>query len=241
MSSTDAGLDQPRSGEVLSVDAVNLAYGARHVLAGVTMQVSAGEAVAVMGRSGSGKSTLLSCILGLIRPDGGEIRVDGEKVRAGRLGRTARLRREKIGMVFQSGELLPELSPTENVTIAGLLGGQSVREANARCAELLSRLAVPRGHRTISELSGGERQRVAVARALMNRPALLLADEPTGSLDLETRDHVADLLFEVPAEFGCALVVVTHDPAIAQRAGRSYRLAGGALWEAPALPDRPAT
>lgn len=220
---------QPRPGSVLNVHNVSLTRGHRQILRGATLDVAAAESVAISGRSGSGKSSLLSCILGLLKVDAGEILVDGESISPGRRSQLARIRRTKIGMVFQTGELLPELSPTENVMIAGLLAGQSVGEANARCAELLSGLGVPDGVRSVSEFSGGERQRVAVARALMNRPILLLADEPTGSLDPETRGQVIDMLFAVPAQFKCALVVVTHDPVVAECAGRRYRLEDGVL------------
>jgi putative ABC transport system ATP-binding protein/lipoprotein-releasing system ATP-binding protein len=195
----------------------------------IALNVLSGESVAVMGRSGSGKSSLLSCILGLVKPDSGEIMIDDQKVVSGRRSRMAKIRREKLGIVFQSGELLPELSSTENVLIAGLLAGQPIAQARERCAKLLEQLGIPAGTRTISEFSGGERQRVAVARALMNQPRLLLADEPTGSLDPQTRDQVIEMLFEVPATYGCALVVVTHDPVVAERAGECYWLEEGIL------------
>lgn len=203
-------------------------YGSRRILDDISLTVSTGEAVAVRGKSGSGKSTLLSCVLGLITPSRGTIKVDGQVV----VKRTAaRLRRQKIGMVFQSGELLPELSPLENVIIAGLLGGLDIGAARERATQLLTRLDVPPGDRAIGQFSGGEQQRVAVARALMNRPPLLLADEPTGSLDTETRDHVVKLLHSLPADFECALVVVTHDLAVAQGCDRLANLADGRLAE----------
>lgn len=136
----------------------------------------------------------------------------------------ARLRAQSIGMVFQFGELLPELSPLDNVCLAALLArkGRS-GEVRDRAQRLLDELEVPRAA-TSQELSGGERQRTAVARALINEPALLLADEPTGALDSGTRDRTAELLFDLPRQYACGLLVVTHDPAIAARADRALHL-----------------
>ncbi|MDQ1293541.1 MAG: lipoprotein-releasing system ATP-binding protein [Actinomycetota bacterium] len=137
-------------------------------------------------------------------------------------------------MVFQSGELFDDLSPVENVLVVGLLAGQRPERARERAEELLGNLGVPQGAKSLGELSGGERQRVAVARALMNRPVLLLADEPTGALDPQTRDQMLEILFEAPERYGCALVVVTHDPAVAARADRAFWLSDGVLGALPA-------
>ncbi len=216
---------------LLSVNGLSLSFGETTLFADVSFELAMGESLAVMGRSGSGKSSLLSCILGLIRADSGEIMVSGNRVESLRGSAMARLRREKIGMIFQSGELLPELSPLDNVLVAGLLGGQSVRAATKRSEELLEGLSVPRSDRTMGGYSGGEQQRVAVARALVNSPQLILADEPTGSLDTETRDEVLELLRSLPSQFACALVVVTHDPVVAAACGRQVRLTDGALRE----------
>lgn len=216
----------------LRVAGLTVTYGAREVLTDVDLEVPQRSSVSVMGSSGTGKSTLLSCVLGLLRPDKGRIEVDGSLVEVGRQSKTARLRREKMGVLFQSGELLPELSPLENVALPGLLAGMSSREAQSRASELLSQLGVPKGDRSVEEFSGGEQQRTAVARALINRPSLLLADEPTGSLDPQARDQVSDMLFEVPALFQCGLVVVTHDPVVAARATQQVKLVGGRLIEA---------
>jgi putative ABC transport system ATP-binding protein/lipoprotein-releasing system ATP-binding protein len=138
--------------------------------------------------------------------------------------RLAQVRRESIGMVFQSGELLPELSPEENVMVAALLAGKDVATAQRLARDILASLGVPSGSRSVTEFSGGERQRVAVARALVNRPRLVLADEPTGSLDPATRDTVTELLYQLPRQFDCALVVVTHDPVVAQQADQLVNL-----------------
>lgn len=214
--------------DVLCVRGLRFAYDRARILDEVSLGVAAGESVAVVGKSGSGKSTLLSCLLGLVRPSGGEILIDGQALTR---RNAARVRRERLGVVFQGGELLGELSPVENVVIAGLLAGLSSTQALARAKSLLDMLGVPSGDRTIGEFSGGEQQRVAVARALICQPRLLLADEPTGSLDADTRDEVIEVLRTVPKRFDCAMVVVTHDPVVANACGRVMRLASGRLTE----------
>ncbi|MCX4675943.1 ABC transporter ATP-binding protein [Streptomyces sp. NBC_01433] len=203
--------------------------------------VEAGRSVAVTGPSGSGKSTLLMCLLGLTRPQSGEVRVAGTDIT--RLGgrRLARHRRETTGMVFQFGELLPELSPVENVALAALLAGTGRGRALGRASRLLTELGVPTTGTATADLSGGERQRTAVARALVNQPALLLADEPTGSLDPANRDRVAELLHSLPARWGCGLLVVTHDPAVAALADRRYALVEGGLHEQRRVPTARST
>ncbi|MCK7627690.1 ABC transporter ATP-binding protein [Streptomyces sp. RS10V-4] len=213
----------------LEVRELRYEVGGRRLLDGLELSVSAGESVAVMGPSGSGKSTLLSILLGLVRPDAGSVMVAGIDVVTLRGRRLAEHRRKHMGMVFQFGELLPELSPVENVALAALLDGTDRDRAYGESRKLLDELGVPVTDTATSELSGGERQRVAVARALIGSPALLLADEPTGALDEASRDHVADTLFAVPAARGCGLLVVTHDPAVANRADRVMQLEQGAL------------
>lgn len=210
--------------EVLTIRDLSVSFGTRQVLDGLNVAVNAGESVAVTGSSGSGKSTLLNCVLGLVRPDAGSIVIDGVDMAGASRKDAARARREKIGMVFQSGELLPELSPVENVMVSALLAGQDPGQARHDAEDLLQRLGVPAGVRSVTEFSGGERQRVAVARALINRPRLVLADEPTGSLDPSTRDTVIEIIYGLPARFDCALVVVTHDPVVADRADRRLML-----------------
>ncbi|MEU6843187.1 ABC transporter ATP-binding protein [Streptomyces sp. NPDC046716] len=201
----------------------------RALLSGIELAVGRGESLAVAGESGSGKSTLLSCILGLIKPGKGEIRVNGSNIAALSGRRLERHRARNVGMVFQFGELLPELTPVENVSLSALLAGTAPHTAYEKAERLLGQLGVPYGTTPTSRLSGGERQRTAVARALMNEPAVLLADEPTGALDSRTRDEVADLLYGVPGQWGCALVVVTHDEDVAQRADARRTLRGGTL------------
>ncbi|MFD8544166.1 ABC transporter ATP-binding protein [Streptomyces sp. NPDC059649] len=201
----------------------------RQLLNGVNLALAAGESAAITGPSGSGKSTLLSLILGLIPADKGQVWVAGRDMSALRGKRLARHRARHLSMVFQFGELLPELTPTENVALAGLLAGESRQAAHERAAELLHEMGVTGTTATTGELSGGERQRTALARALMNKPSLILADEPTGSLDDTNRSLVADRLFSLPQRRGCALLVVTHDGGLAARADRQFSLIDGAL------------
>ncbi|MFB7472966.1 ABC transporter ATP-binding protein [Kitasatospora sp. NPDC056184] len=208
--------------------------GGRSLFNGVELEVTRNESVAVSGASGSGKSTLLMCVLGLIRPDAGRVEVEGADLARLRGRALARYRSHHIGMVFQTGELLPELSPLENVALAALLGGRQREEAYRRAAHLLEELGVPNNDTRTAALSGGERQRTAVARALVNEPALLVADEPTAALDPDNRDSVCDLIFSLPKSRGCALVVVTHDKAVAAYADRQLVLDTGQLTN----PDR---
>ncbi|WP_328486217.1 ABC transporter ATP-binding protein [Streptomyces zaomyceticus] len=212
----------------MEIEGLAHSLGARQLFSDLSLTLRAGESVAVTGTSGSGKSTLLSCVLGLIRPAAGSVKVAGTDVVGLRPARMAALRAQSVGMVFQFGELLPELSPLDNVMLAALLARTDRRDARDRARQLLDDLGVPQAE-TSEELSGGERQRTAVARALINEPVLLLADEPTGALDTETRDRTAELLFGLPRRYACGLLVVTHDPGIAARAGRTLRLEAGVL------------
>ncbi|MEV7449949.1 ABC transporter ATP-binding protein [Streptomyces nigra] len=199
-------------------------------LTGVSLSVRAGEALAVLGPSGSGKSTLLNLIAGLDRPSGGSVTVDG--LRVDRLGEaaSARYRRTRIGMVFQFFNLLDDLTVTDNVLLPAQLAGVPRAEARRRAAELLAHLGVERhADAHPGRLSGGERQRVAVARALMNRPPLLLADEPTGALDTASGDDVRELLAALNAD-GQTIVLVTHDLGLAAScATRTIELVDGRI------------
>ena len=193
------------------------------VLCGVDLRVAAGESVSIRGESGSGKSTLLNLLSGLDAPDAGEIRWDGSAPSAG-------TRARYLGMVFQSFYLIPELDAWQNVLMAGRMLGSPAADSRARARDLLERVGLgERASHLPAQLSGGERQRVAVARALMNSPRLLLADEPTGNLDERTGEAVIDLLLGLSRETGTALVLVTHNPAHAARTGRALTLHGGRL------------
>ncbi|MGV9316258.1 ABC transporter ATP-binding protein [Streptomyces sp. NPDC003691] len=209
----------------------------------VSLSVSPGESVAVLGPSGSGKSTLLNLIAGLDRPDGGTVTVDG--VRVDRLGEagSALYRRSRVGMVFQFFHLLDDLTVADNVALPARLAGTRRGAADRRAAELLERLGIGRHARAYpGRLSGGERQRAAVARALMNRPALLLADEPTGALDTAAGQDVGELFTGLNAE-GQTIVVVTHDLALARSCtSRTVRIADGRITgDAPSGAGAPET
>jgi putative ABC transport system ATP-binding protein/lipoprotein-releasing system ATP-binding protein len=198
--------------------------GRLEVLAGVNLDVMAGESVSIRGESGSGKSTLLNLLSGLDQPDSGRILWDGSPdTGAGR-------RAAFLGMVFQSYYLVPELNALENVLLAGRIRGTAVKEAGERAAELLNRVGLSaRAKHLPAQLSGGERQRVAVARALMNSPRLVLADEPTGNLDERIGTAVIELICGLCAETKTALVLVTHNAAHAERASRHLTMTSGTL------------
>ncbi|GAA3773532.1 hypothetical protein GCM10022403_005810 [Streptomyces coacervatus] len=200
----------------------------RPALADLNLDVQAGEAVAVLGKSGSGKSTLLNMIAGLDKPTRGTVAVAGLRVDEMSETASAKYRRERIGMVFQFFNLLDDLTAEDNVLLPAQLAGMSHGKARKRAAELLESLGVARHARAFpGRLSGGERQRVAVARALMNRPSLLLADEPTGALDSASADDVRTLLAELNRS-GQTILLVTHDVALAEAcATRTIELLDG--------------
>lgn len=193
---------------------------ARYLFSGLNLTVPSGTSLAIVGPSGSGKSTLLMLCMGLLRATSGEVLVDGQNMAQLSDRERTRLRQEKIGMVFQDGELLPELSPLENVAVPPMLAGKKAADSLAAAARTLEQVGIRSFLHDVdtSTLSGGERQRVAVARAIVQQPNLLLADEPTGALDGSTRDKIADELFSIPSKTGAALLVVTHDLTIARRA-----------------------
>lgn len=201
--------------------------GRTRALDGIHLEIFRGEFVAICGPSGSGKSTLLHLIGALDSPDSGELWVAGEDLTRNH-GDFARFRARTVGFIFQLHNLIPSLTALENILIPTLELNHARRDAYARARELLERVGLAdRAHRRPPELSGGERQRVAVARALVNNPQLILADEPTGSLDSKTEKHVLDLLKELQAERGVTLILVTHDPRVAQRADRVIELLDG--------------
>jgi putative ABC transport system ATP-binding protein len=200
------------------------------VLSGVDIAIYPGETLAITGPSGSGKSTLLGILAGLERPTTGNVRRDGEEAGGWDEERLALWRRRRVGFVFQSFRLMPTLTAVENAAFPLELLGEGPVEAERKAGELLGRLGLGNrlGHRP-NELSGGEQQRVAIARAYVHRPALILADEPTGSLDRATAGRVLDALLDVNERSGAALVVVTHDAMAAERLGRQVRLENGRL------------
>ncbi len=200
------------------------------VLRGVTLALARGEAVAITGASGAGKSTLLHLLGALDRPTGGEVLVGGREVSLLGEDELAEVRNRHIGFVFQFHHLLREFTALENVMMPALLSGVGYAEAERSARALLAEvgLAARETHKP-RQLSGGEQQRVAVARALVNQPLVLLADEPSGNLDTQTSERLHDLLFGLKAERELSLVVVTHNPDLARRADRILRLQDGRL------------
>jgi putative ABC transport system ATP-binding protein len=215
---------------MLEVNDLHKRFGRTIALDGASIAVSPGEVVAVVGPSGSGKSTLLHCAAGILRPDAGEITFEGRRV--DRMGEAARsdLRRSVFGFVFQFGQLVPELTALENVALPVMLGGVSRRRALVEANRWLAQLELTdaAGKRP-GELSGGEGQRVAVARALVHRPQVVFADEPTGSLDSLSGELVMNLLVGLAGDEGAAIVIVTHDPRTAAYARRDVVVRDGRI------------
>lgn len=217
---------------VLEVSGLHKKYGAVEVLHGLSLRVAPGERVAMMGPSGCGKSTLLNCLCGIETVDGGSVRIGDYLLERATAGELERLRRETVGYVFQSFHLLPTLTAFENVEFPGQLVGWPARERRERARHLLATVGLTeRAGHLPSQLSGGERQRVALARAVMHRPLLILADEPTGSLDSKAGALVLDLLERISIAEETALLVVTHDVQTTRICGRVLHMRDGRLQE----------
>jgi len=213
---------------ILSATDVHKSFGATPALRGASLEVDRGEILAVMGPSGSGKSTLMHCLAGIFTPDSGQVCFDNQRL--DRLGETRRteLRRTAFGFVFQFGQLVPELTAEDNVALPLLLNKHRRRDAYAKAHQWFPRLGLDGlARRRVGELSGGEAQRVAIARALVTRPAVVFADEPTGSLDSLAGEHVMDMLVTTAREEGTTVVLVTHDARVAACADREVTVRDG--------------
>ena len=200
------------------------------VLKGVDLEIRVGERVAIMGASGSGKSTLLHLLGGLEKATSGEVILEGVNINQVSGAKLAKLRNKSLGFIYQSHHLLGEFTVLENVAMPLLIAGETVKQARVRAIELLKRVGL--GHRIEhkpGELSGGERQRAAVARALINKPRLILADEPTGNLDSKTADQVYQLMLELNQELQVSFLVVTHDHELAARMGKVLHMEDGLI------------
>ncbi|MEW6933690.1 ABC transporter ATP-binding protein [Trueperella pyogenes] len=204
---------------LLEVEDLSCTVPGRTLFADLSFSLSAGESIAIVGRSGVGKSTLLAAIMGLRNVAHGDIRILGESMVSAKAKRKREIRRERLGIVHQDGQLIDELTAVENVAVALMLVKDQLPELWEEAEKRLTAIGVP-PHTLASKLSGGEIQRTALVRALASQPSVILADEPTGSLDEETRDAVAQQLFSATRDAQAALVIVTHDPAIAAYADK---------------------
>ena len=203
-------------------------FGDLEVLRGVNLSVDSGEVVSIVGASGAGKTTLLQILGTLDLPDGGDVSIGGQSTTGMSRRELSAFRNANLGFVFQFHRLLPEFNALENVLMPAWIAGAPEKDAKDRAASLLDDLGLGhREHHNPSELSGGEQQRVAVARALMNQPRVLLADEPSGNLDSENAAMLHDLFFELRERHGQTIVLVTHNEQLAQRADRMLRMADG--------------
>lgn len=205
-------------------------YSELAVLKGIDLEIAAGEIVSIVGSSGAGKTTLLQLLSTLDAPDSGEVIINGLNPFSFSQKELARFRNESIGFVFQSHQLLPEFTALENVIMPALIGGKSDKSSKIRALELLNKLGLSdRATHLPNALSGGEQQRVAVARALMNEPKVIFADEPTGNLDSKNASELHQLFFDLRNEFGQTFVIVTHNNELAAMADRTIRMADGRL------------
>jgi len=213
---------------MLKATGIHKSHDDLQVLRGVDVSLSAGEVVSIVGPSGAGKTTLLNVLSTLDRPDSGSVWVDGVELSGLKDKALARFRNAKIGFVFQFHQLLPEFNALENAMLPALVGGRSEAEAEAAAMARLQELGLEaRAKHLPSQLSGGEQQRVAVARALVNNPPLLFADEPSGNLDTANADALHDLFFDLRDRHGLTIALVTHNEGLAQRADRQIRLRDG--------------
>ncbi len=215
---------------MITAQNITKAYNQLKVLKGTHLTINEGEVVAIVGASGAGKTTLLQILGTLDKPDSGQVLIDGIDVTKLSAKKLAEFRNSKIGFIFQFHQLLPEFTALENVCFPAWIGNKSKAEVEARAKELLSYLNLSdRLHHKPAQLSGGEQQRVAVARALMNKPAVVFADEPSGNLDSKNAEELHDLFFKLKQEFNQTFVIVTHNETLANRADRKLVMKDGVI------------
>lgn len=217
---------------MIDIKGITKSFGSLQVLKGIDLHIERGEVVSIVGPSGAGKTTLLQIIGTLDHPDSGSIVVNGINVGNLSTSKLSDFRNNHLGFVFQFHQLLPEFTAMENIMIPAFIGGKKTDEAHRRAEELLDFMGLAdRSTHKPNELSGGEKQRVAVARALMNNPAVILADEPSGSLDSKNKDELHKLFFELRDRFGQTFVIVTHDESLASLTDRTIYLRDGQIIE----------
>ncbi len=215
---------------MIDIKGITKSFGSLQVLKGIDLHIDKGEVVSIVGPSGAGKTTLLQIMGTLDRPDSGSITIDGTDIRSLNGKEISRFRNSRIGFVFQFHQLLPEFTALENIMIPAFIGGKTKGEAKERGMELLRFMGLEgRASHKPAELSGGEKQRVAVARALVNNPAVIFADEPSGSLDSKNKAELHRLFFSLRDRFGQTFVIVTHDEQLAQTTDRTIEMKDGLL------------
>ena len=218
---------------MIDIKNITKSFGSLQVLKGIDLHINKGEVVSIVGPSGAGKTTLLQIIGTLDKPDAGTICIDGIDVSSLSTRKLSDFRNQHIGFVFQFHQLLPEFTALENIMIPAYIAGKSNSEAKQRALELLAFMGLSdRAHHKPAELSGGEKQRVAVARALVNKPAVILADGPSGSLDSKNKAELHQLFFDLRDKFGQTFVIVTHDEGLAAITDRTIHMKDGEIWGA---------